>query len=98
MGQVRKLDVERRARAPKPDPEAAATVRLAKAIEAMNTRLGPAADAIVGFENRLDLLCKWLKKWGPWVLGTAPIILSLVGGSSVEVGKMAAAFLKAWAN
>lgn len=96
MGQVRKLETGRAPRA-RPDPEAAAALKLAAAIDRATARLGPAADTIVGFGHRLDLLCAWLKKWGPWALGTAPIVLTVIGGSSAQVGQVIAALIKAYA-
>lgn len=101
MGQVRNLDEARPARArtqakATASPEARAQLALAKAINKMDDRFGPAADAIVNFDKRFDALCKWLKKWGPWVMGTIPIVYSMMAGGSAEAGKWLGAFLKAW--
>lgn len=97
-GQVRMLDDARPARRArqKMDPEAAAAFALAKALDRATERLGPAADTIVGFGHRLDALCNWLKKWGPWVLGSIPIVASVVGGAAPEVGEFIGKLLKGW--
>lgn len=91
-GQVRRLaEVSSRR---KVDPEVAATLKLTAAINRATDRLGPAADAIVGFGTRLDHLCAWLKKWGPWALATVPVVASLVGGASPQVGELMGKILK----
>lgn len=98
MGQVRNLEAARRASRPraKMDPEAAAAFALAKAIDRATERLAPAADTIVGFGHRLDALCNWLKKWGPWVLASIPLVASAVGGAAPEVGEFIGKLLKGW--
>jgi hypothetical protein len=95
-GQVRMLDDARPARRArvKQDPEAVAAFALAKAINRATDRLGPAADTIVGFGHRLDVLCAWLKKWGPWALASVPVIASVVGGAAPEVGEFIGRILK----
>lgn len=99
MGQVRKLDVvpasKSRATA---SPEARAQFALAKAINKMDERFGPAADAIVNFDKKLDALCAWVKKRGPWLLASIPIVYSMMAGGSEATGKWLGAFLKAWAG
>lgn len=77
-------------------PEVQATLKLTKAIEAATDRFGPAADTIVGFGARLDLLCAWLKKWGPWALASVPFIATLIGGLSPNAAEAIGKFLKAY--
>lgn len=48
-------------------------------------KLLPAAQAIEELNIAQDKLCAWLKRWGPWVLGLAPVILSAAGAMSPEV-------------
>lgn len=103
MGQVRNLDEARPARArtqakATASPEARAQFALAKAINKMDERFGPAADAIVSLDKRLDALCEWLKKRGPWVLASVPVVYSMMAGGSEATAKWLGAFIKAWAG
>jgi hypothetical protein len=77
-----------------PSPEAKAQLKLVKAIEKAEARFGPAADAIVNFDRKLDLLCAWLKKWAPWGLFSAPFIWTAIQGSSPKLAEWLGAFLK----
>ena len=97
MGSVQELRRERRAPARQAkDPEAIATEKLAKAIDRAVERLGPAADAIVSFDHRLDALCTWLKQRLPWALALAPFVLAFTGGAGAQIGTMLGAFFKAY--
>lgn len=53
----------------------------------------PAADAVVGFEARLDALCKWLRRWGPLALASAPGVLVAIGAISPNAASALKAFL-----
>lgn len=58
-----------------------------KAVTAAADRLGPAADRVHDFAERLDRLCLWFKRWGPRLAWTLPVILTLMNGLSPEVAE-----------
>ena len=55
--------------------KAASYAAIAAAIE----RVVPAAEVIHGFGDRLDALCTFIRRRGPWLLASIPVILSAVG-------------------
>lgn len=62
--------------------QAKATAKLADAISEAVDRFGPAADTIHGFGDRLDALCMFLQKKGPWLFASIPMILVAVNAIS----------------
>lgn len=47
-----------------------------------------------GATLRLDLLCRWLRVKGPWLLASTPVVLVAVQAISPEAGKALAALLQ----
>ena len=75
-----------------------ATHRVADAIESLagavregTIAFQPAADTVAGAGQRLDALCSFLAKKGPWLLASVPAVLLAIGAISPN----AAAGLKA---
>lgn len=64
--------------------QADATAALAAAIVGATTRFGPVADTVHSFGMRLDALCLFLKKKGPWMLASVPMVLVLVNAVSPQ--------------
>lgn len=62
--------------------QAKATAQLAAAISTAVDRFGPAADTFHGFGERLDALCIFLQKKGPWFLASVPMILVAINAIS----------------
>ncbi len=77
-----------------PDPlvaaqvsQARATMEVAKAINRAVDTFAPAANTIHGFGDRLDALCTWLRKKGPWLLASIPGVLVGIQAISPQVAK-----------
>lgn len=84
----------RRRRSRAVDPQAEAMLALAAELKAVNITLGnavetlkPAIETVHGFGDRLDALCQFLKKKGPWLLGSAPGVLLAVQAISPSAAK-----------
>jgi hypothetical protein len=60
--------------------------RLRFTIRAGVRQVQPACNAVRG-------LCGWVKKWGPWILGSAPGVLLAIGAISPNAAEALAAFL-----
>lgn len=62
--------------------QAEALARIADALES----LAPAANTVHELADRLERLCVFLRKKGPWLLASAPVIASIVGAVIPELG------------
>lgn len=62
--------------------QAEALTRIADALES----LAPAANTVHELADRLERLCVFLRKKGPWLLASAPVIASIVGAVIPELG------------
>jgi len=69
------------------DRIAAAMERIADSLE----DLKPAADVVHDLADRLDKLCQFTRRRGPWILASIPVVLSAIGAITPEL----AAALKA---
>ncbi len=67
--------------------QARATMEVAKAINRAVDTFAPAANTIHGFGDRLDALCTWLRKKGPWILASIPGVLVGIQAISPQVAK-----------
>lgn len=81
-----------------PCPQAEATLVLAAEVRKLRltVRAGirqvqPACTAVKG-------LCAWTRRWGPWALGSIPLVLTSVGAISPQAAKGLAALLKAFGS
>ena len=63
------------------DRMAAAMERIADSLE----DLKPAADVIHDLAGRLDRLCQFMRRRGPWILASIPVVLSAVGAITPEL-------------
>lgn len=73
--------------------QAEALVRIADALES----LAPAANTVHDLADRLERLCVFLRKKGPWLLASAPLIASIVGAVIPELGPAVRAIASALA-
>lgn len=73
--------------------QAEALTRIADALES----LAPAANTVHDLADRLERLCVFLRKKGPWLLASAPLIATIVGALIPELGPMARAIATAMA-
>lgn len=85
---------------PPPCEQAAATRELAEEVAKLRAaftdaaeKLEPALETIAGFGGRLDALCRWLKKYGPWLLASAPGVLVAIGAISPNAAAALKIFL-----
>ena len=76
------------------DRMAAAMERIADSLE----DLKPAADVVHDLAGRLDRLCQFVRRRGPWILGSIPIVLSAVGAITPELAAGLKAALAALAG
>lgn len=53
----------------------------------------PALNTVTGFGERLDALCLFFRKRGPWILASAPGVLVAIGAVSPNAAKWLATFL-----
>lgn len=75
------------------ESQAKATAEMAQALVAATERFGPAADTLHGFGQRLDALCMFLTKKGPWVLASIPAVLVSINAISPAAAKALGAVL-----
>lgn len=61
--------------------QAEALTRIADTLD----QLKPAAEVVHDLADRLEKLCKWSRRWGPWLLASAPLVASIVGAISPEL-------------
>lgn len=47
--------------------------------------LRPAADVVHDLAGRLDRLCQFIRRRGPWLLASIPLVLSAVGAITPEL-------------
>lgn len=67
---------------------AKANYAVADAITAATERFAPAADVLAGVGDRMDHLCQFLRKRGPWLLASTPLVLTSIGAITPEAGKL----------
>lgn len=73
--------------------QAEALTRIADALES----LAPAANTVHDLADRLERLCVFMRKKGPWLLASAPLIASIVGAVIPELGPAVRAIASALA-
>lgn len=73
--------------------QAEALTRIADALES----LAPAANTVHDLADRLEKMCIFLRKKGPWLLASAPLIATIVGALIPELGPFARAIATALA-
>ena len=76
------------------DRMAAAMERIADSLE----DLKPAADVVHDLAGRLDRLCQFFRRRGPWILASIPVVLSAVGAITPELAAGLKAALAALAG
>lgn len=69
--------------------------QVAAEIRAATAQREPVDKFFDGATMRLDKLCQFLGKKGPWLLGSVPVVLVSINAISPQAGKALAAFLKA---
>ena len=82
-------------------PDAESADRMASAMERIATSLEdlkPAADVVHDLAARMDLLCQFMRRRGPWILASLPIVLSAVGAITPELAAGLKAALAALAG
>lgn len=72
---------------------AAAMNRLADVFEQGFQQMAPAFETVHGFGARMDALCGWLKKRGPWLLASVPVVLTAINALSPQAAKTLTAIL-----
>lgn len=60
---------------------ATAMTRLADSLD----DLKPAANVVHDLAGRLDKLCQFIRRRGPWILASIPVVLSAVGAITPEL-------------
>lgn len=85
---------------PEPCAQAEATRELAaemrelrKEVAAGVLAVTPALETITAFGDRLDALCLFFRKRGPWILASAPGVLVAIGAISPNAAKWLATLL-----
>lgn len=63
------------------DRIAAAMERIADSLD----DLKPAADVVHDLAGRLDRLCQFVRRRGPWLLASIPVVLSAIGAITPEL-------------
>lgn len=90
------------------DPTASAILRHSRAMEGVGEGLQAVAAAIAantaqrapvdhfvaGLGDRLDALCSFLRRRGPWLLASVPGVLMAIGAVTPNAADALAAFLK----
>lgn len=76
------------------DRMSAAMERIADSLE----DLKPAADVVRDLAGRLDRLCQFFRRRGPWILASIPVVLSAVGAITPELAAGLKAALAALAG
>lgn len=69
-------------------PEFEVTERIATAMERIAQSLEdlkPAADVVHDLAARLDALCRFARRRGPWILASIPVVLSAMGAITPEL-------------
>lgn len=61
---------------------AASMEKIAASLE----RIEPAADVIHDLADRLDRLCQFAKRKGPWILASMPVIITAINAVSPNAG------------
>lgn len=82
-------------------PDAEATDRMASAMERIADSLEdlkPAADVVHDLAGRLDKLCQFVRRRGPWILASIPVVLSAIGAITPELAAGLKAALAALAG
>lgn len=70
-----------------------ALASVAGEIRAATLQRRPVDDFYAGATQRLDLVCRWLRVRGPWLLAMTPVVLVAVQAISPEAGKALSALL-----
>lgn len=68
-----------------------------ESIAASLISLTPAANTVHDLADRLERLCVFLRKKGPWLLASAPLVASIVGAVIPELGPWVKAIAAAFA-
>lgn len=76
------------------DGVAAAMREIAEAIRAATDQRQPMDVFFEGATNRLELLCRWLRRKGPWLLASIPPALVAIQAISPQAAKALAALLQ----
>lgn len=82
-------------------PDAESADRMASAMERIADSLEdlkPAADVVHDLAGRLDKLCQFVRRRGPWILASIPVVLSAVGAITPELAAGLKAALAALAG
>lgn len=69
-------------------PDGESIDRMAHAMERIADSLDdlkPAADVVHDLAGRLDRLCQFVRRRGPWILASIPVVLSAVGAITPEL-------------
>lgn len=74
---------------------AASNDAIAAAIHDASATFAPLAEAASAVIHRLDMLCDFLRKKGPWILGSIPTVLVAIQAISPQAAKALAAMLHA---
>lgn len=69
--------------------------RLATAVEGIGEDVKPAAAFFGGASARLDALCQFLRKRGPWILASIPSVLVTIGALTPSAARGVNAVLAA---
>lgn len=72
----------------------AALERVADEIRAATAQREPVDRFYEGASSRLDKLCQFLGKKGPWLLGSAPLVLVSINAISPQAAKTLAVILQ----
>lgn len=73
------------------DTLAESASRIADALE----ELRPTAEVVRGFGERLDKLCEFLRRRGPWLLAAVPLVLTAINALSPEAARALGAVISA---
>lgn len=66
---------------------AAAAQAIAAAIQAATAQREPMDGFFAGLSDRLELLCRWLRRKGPWLLASIPPALVAIQAVSPQAAK-----------
>lgn len=69
-------------------PDGESIDRMATAMERIADSLDdlkPAADVVHDLAGRLDRLCQFVRRRGPWLLASIPVVLSAIGAITPEL-------------
>lgn len=97
---VRHLQPPARQARREPDPTTKALMAQAKAMEEVAAAINRAVDTfepamatVHSFGLRLDALCMFLRKKGPWILGSIPGVLVAIQAITPQAAKLLSAWL-----